>query len=189
MKNVIRMDLRISLLITFIWSIMGPYTGNLKGLLPVEVLSGFTIAGSVSMELLMFLNKNTTFKSSTLYVIVYDIIYLVSVIVGYLFLDDKWFIITVMTMTIPYWPLVRNAGNKYKALVGERYPRYFVEHMSTRISVIETRVGMLALAMSGIISVVTAEPKTIVLVFIFASIIQSIWSIYSYKKYYVIFEK
>jgi hypothetical protein len=183
------MDLRISLLITFVWSIMGPYTSNLRGLLSVEVISVFMIVGALSMELLTILNKNTTFKSSTKYIIVYDLIYLLSVTIGYIYLDSKQFIIMVMSMTIPYWPLVRNAGNKYKALIGERYPRWFVEKLSTKISVLETRVSLVAMGVAALISALTPTPKYVVLVFIVVSAIQSAWSIYSYKKYYVIFDR
>ncbi len=189
MKNVVRMDLRISLLITFIWSIMGPYTSNLRGLLSVEVLSAFMIVGAVSMELLVILNKNTTFKSSTKYIIMYDLVYLSTVLIGYLYLTDRQFIIMVMAMTIPYWPLVRNAGNKYRALMGERYPRYFVERLSTKISVLETRVSLVAMGLAALIASLTPTPKYVVLVFIIVSAIQSAWSIWAYKKYYVIFNK
>jgi hypothetical protein len=182
------MDLRISLLITFVWSIMGPYTSNLRGLLSVEVLSAFMIVGALSMEILTVLNKTTTFKSSTKYIIVYDLIYLMSIIIGYLYFTDRQFIILVMAMTIPYWPLVRNAGNKYKALIGERYPRWFVEKLSTKMSVLETRVSLVAMGSAALISTLTPTPKYVVLVFMVVSAIQSAWSIYSYKKYYVIFD-
>ncbi len=189
MKNVIRSDLRISLLITFVWSIMGPYTATLKGLLSAEVISLFMIVGSLSMESLMILNKNTTFKSSTLYVIVYDIVYLISITYGYISLNDKGFIILVMVMTIPYWPLVRNAGTKYKALMGERYPRYFVEHVSTKMSVLETRVGLVAIGVAGLISALSSSPKYVVIVFICVSVAQSAWSIWAYRKYYSVFDR
>jgi hypothetical protein len=189
MKNVIRMDLRISLIITFVWSIMSPYTSSLKGLLSVEVISVFMIVGAISMELLTILNKTTTFKSSTKYIIIYDAVYLVAVTIGYVYLADKQFIILVMSMTIPYWPLVRNAGNKYKALVGERYPRYFVEYLSTKMSVLETRVSLVAMGSAALIASLTPDPKYVVIVFIVISLVQSVWSVYSYKKYYVIFKK
>jgi hypothetical protein len=168
---------------------MGPYTSNLRGLLSVEVLSAFMIVGAVSMELLTILNKNTTFKSTTRYIIFYDIVYLLSVAVGYLYLSDRQFIILVMTMTIPYWPLVRNAGNKYKALIGERYPRYFVEYLSTKMSVLETRISLVAMGSAALIAALTPTPKYVVVVFIIVSAIQSVWSIWSYRKYYVIFDR
>jgi hypothetical protein len=168
---------------------MGPYTSNLKGLLSVEVLSAFMIVGALSMEILTILNKTTTFKSSTRYIIIYDLVYLFSVIVGYLYLTDTQFIIMVMAMTIPYWPLVRNAGNKYKALIGERYPRWFVEKLSTKMSVLETRVSLVAMGAAALIASLTTTPKYVVLVFICISAIQSAWSIYAYKKYYVIFDR
>jgi hypothetical protein len=95
----------------------------------------------------------------------------------------------VMIMTIPYWPLVRNAGNKYKALIGERYPRWFVEKLSTKMSVLETRVSLVAMGSAALIATLTPTPRYVVLVFIAVSIVQSAWSIYSYKKYYVIFDR
>jgi hypothetical protein len=168
---------------------MGPYTSNLKGLLSVEVLSAFMIVGALSMEILTILNKTTTFKSSTRYIIIYDLVYLFSVIVGYLYLTDTQFIVMVMAMTIPYWPLVRNAGNKYKALIGERYPRWFVEKLSTKMSVLETRVSLVAMGVAALIASLATTPKYVVLVFICISAVQSAWSIYAYKKYYVIFDR
>ena len=188
MKNVIRADLRISLLITFVWTIMSPYTTVLKGLLTVETISLFMVAGSISMEALAILNKNSTFKTSTLHMIVYDLIYLVSIIIGFIFLDDRNFILLSMVMMIPYWPLVRNSGNKFKGLMGEYYPRYFVEHVSTKISILETRIAILSMATSGIIASMY-EAKYVVVIFIIASSIQSGWSIYSYRKHYHVFKK
>ncbi len=183
------MDLRISLIITFAWSLMSPYMQVLKGLLTVETVSIFMIIGSISMETLIMLNKRTTFKSSTLYVIIYDMVFLICVSLGYMFLDDRNFIVMVMVMTIPYMPLVRNAGNKYKGLMGERYPRYFVEHVNTKISILENRVGLIAMGTAGLITALTVSPRNIVLLFILVSTSQTIWSIYVFKKYYTIFNR
>jgi hypothetical protein len=168
---------------------MSPYTSSMKGLLSVESISAFMIVGAVSMELLTLLNKATTFKSSTKIIIIYDAIYLVAITAGYLYLTDRQFIILIMSMTIPYWPLVRNTGNKYKALLGERYPRYFVEHLSTRISLLETRISLVAMGTAALISTLAPSPKHVVIVFISVSFVQSVWSVYSYRKYYTIFER
>ncbi len=189
MKHIIRTDLKVALLITFVWSIMGPYTSVLKGLLEEESVAAFMIAGSAAMEFLTVLNKHTTFKSSTRHLIIFDIIYIMSIILSYNYLSDRGFIIAVMAMTIPYWPLVRNVGNKYRALVGERYPKYFVESLFTKISILNARVGTLALALAGVVSIVSIHPSNVVIVFIVISAIQSAWSIYAYRKYYHIFPR
>ena len=188
-KNVIRMDFRIGLLVVFVWSIMSPYLQNLKGLMEPEVLSLLMIAASVAMEVLALLNKRTTFKSSTMYLIMYDLFFLTLIIIGYLFFSDKQFIFMVSVAAIPYYPLVQNVKTKYRALLGERYPKYFVEHVSTKMSILQTRIGLLSFVLAGLISILAPSPKYVVVVFIIASAIQSIWSIYVYRKYYGIFNR
>jgi hypothetical protein len=168
---------------------MLPYITILKGLLSLETVSIFMIVGALSMEVLASLNKNTTFKSSTRYLIVYDLIYLVSISIGYIFLNDRQFIFTIMVMSIPYWPLVNNNNNKYKALIGERYPRWFVEKLSTRVSILRTRTSLIAMGAAALISALTHVPKYVVPVFIVLSTIQSAWSLYAYRKYYVVFDR
>lgn len=111
------------------------------------------------------------------------------VILGYIYLTDKQFIAMMMIATIPYIPLTKNAGNKYKALVGEKYPRYFVEHVSTRLAILENRMGLMAMGAAGLISLLSPDVKYIVLVFIVLSSVQIVWAVYTYKKYYGIFER
>jgi hypothetical protein len=147
------------------------------------------IVGALSTEMLVLLNKITTFKSSTRHIIIYDVIHLVTVIFAYLYLTDKQFIEVILLIAIPYLLLVRNTKIKYKALIGERYPRWFVEKLSTKIHVLETRISLIAIGLAGIISMLAPTPKYIVPVFILVRTIQSIWSIWSYRKYYNILPK
>ncbi len=152
-------------------------------------ISLLIIIASLSMEILVVLNRNTTFKSSTRIILIYDLFYLMSVFIGYMFLSDKYFILMLLIVSIPYWPLVKNASTKYKALIGDRYPVYFVEHLNTKMAVLENRVKLLAMGVAGIISAVSSSPEYIVVVFILASLLQSVWSIRAYRKYYGVFKR
>ena len=188
MKNIVRMDIRIGLLGAFIWSLLMPYTSNLKGLLSTETLAVFMILGSLSMETLMILSKRTSLKTSFKYVIVYDIVYLIILSSSWLLLDKKEFIFIVTATTVPYWPLVRNYDNKLRAYIGEHYPRYFVEKVLTKTTMLNTRVGLMAMGVTALVSLVAPNPDYIVPLFISISIIEILYSIIIYNRYYYNFK-
>jgi len=188
MKNIVRMDIRITLLGSFMWSLLTPYTSNLKGLLSTETLAVFMILGSLSMETLMILSKRTTLKTSFKYVIIYDIIYLIILTSSWILLDKKEFIFIVTAATVPYWPLIGNYENKLRAFIGEHYPRYFVEKVLTKTTMLDTRVGLIAMGVTALVSLVAPDPGYIVPLFIFIAFIEIVYSIIVYNRYYYNFK-
>jgi len=188
MKKIVKADVRISLLVSFIWSLLAPYTSNLKGLLSPETLAVFMILGSLSMETLTLISKRTNLKEAFRYLIIYDIIYLVLLTSSWTMLSKRGFIFVVTAAAVPYWPLISNYENKLRAYVGEYYPRYFVERFLTKTALLENRVELIAMGTTALVSMVAPDPGYIVPIFITIAIIEIVYSILVYNRYYYNFK-
>jgi len=184
-KNVIKIDIRIALISSFAWTILSPYIANLKGLLSINIISVFMILGSISMEFLTFLNKKTNFTSALKFIILYDIVFVFVLILSWVFFNKKDFIFTIMIFMLPYWPLIVNYENKLRAFIGDRYHKRFTENLLTKTEILINRVELLALGITTLLSSIIDNPKYIIYLFIILGILQDLYSIWAYKKYYI----
>jgi hypothetical protein len=180
MKHVVRADMRIGIMIAFIWGVMYPVKANLQGLLDVDTIGIIMLVSTLSMEGLKVLTEKTTFKTSTLYVLIYDVIFLLVISVSNAILDDKTFAFVMVVSMIPYAVIIRNAGNKFKVILGGTYPPRIAESVHLRLSIIENRAMLAATGLAASLSSVGVEPRNIIWIFCAGSVIQSLYSFHSY---------
>ena len=180
MKAVVRADMRISIMIAFIWGVMFPLKANLQGLLNVDTIGIIMLVSTLSMEGLKILTERTTFKTSTLVVIVYDLVFLAIIAISNIVCDDKTFAFVLLIAMIPYAVTVRNAGNKFKVMLGSTYPARIAEKVHLRLSLIENRAMLVATGLAASLSSMGMQPRQIIWVFVAGSILQSASSFHSY---------
>jgi len=188
-RQVLVSDMRIGVMIAIVWSMLTPYAQVLKGLFTPETVALFMVLSALAMETLKFIGKRTTFRSSTLVMIILDVTFLF-VMLYCLMIDvsDKTLIIVMTISFIPYGVLGKNAGIKFKAEIGSRYKKYMVERISENLAVWENRGTVAATVVAGTISSLSGEPRMILVAFLVLSSIQSVWTIIAFNKYYAPFK-
>ena len=183
-KNIIRADIKIAILISMVWAIMSPLKSQLQGLLSVETIGLAMLIAGLSVELLSFLSKTTTFKSSTAIIIVYDVMYTTIVAVANATASDRALAFIIVFASIPYAVLARNVGNKFKVLLGGTYPPKIAEKVYLRLSVLENRATLITVGIVSALSSMGVDTRTILWLFVVFSAIETVVSVYSFKKYY-----
>ena len=184
-KDIVKNDIRIAMMITFVWTVIGPNIQVLKGLLDPQTIAVFMLMATFSKELLGKLRKVTTFKTSTKIVIVYDAIFLIALIaIMFTGIGDRVLILSIMTLTIPFYLFVANNEIKLSGFISKNYKSYAVELIGTRLEIVKGRVMIAALVLNWLLGIFGIGINGMIVVFIVVSTIQTIYSIYNYRKYY-----
>ncbi len=184
MKNIVRADMRISIMLAFVWGTLIPIKAQMQGLLTVETIGLFVLMVALVMETMTILTRLTTFKSSTLLIISYDVIFIVALFISLLTLNDKELIFVILFAMIPYGVLAKNAGNKFKVMLGEQYPPRVTEKVYVRLNIIENRSMLIATGLTSLLASHGLNAKELLMFFVFISVIQSTVSFSNYFKYY-----
>jgi len=177
-KSIVARALRVNLGEVFVFSILVPYHTVLKGLLEVSIITAFGIVGALSRELIKYARRLSLINALK-WVLVYDIVYMVSNIIGYCCLDSRDYILLMMSMVIPYYTLVTNFNIKYDAWISKIYKRYILEMLNSKEAILSSRVSLLSLAITGLFSLLF-DIKYIVIVFV---ILQAILITYTIRLY------
>lgn len=183
-SNVIRGDIRIAVMIAMVWSALMPVKAVLQGVLTTEFVAAIMIAGTIVIETLPLVTRATTFRSSTFYILLYDLMYMVLVSMSVVFLDDVLMMQIILIGMVPYTVLNRNAGNKFKTLVGDTYPSKIASRLYTRQSVVENRGGIVGLVIVVAAGQMGLEDVHQLWVFVALALIQSSVGWFQYFKYY-----
>jgi len=184
MKKLILTEFRVMLMVEFMWMLFGPYKAHLNGLMDVWMISTFTGVGMLLMEYIETLRKKTDILSSYKLLIAYDAIFVTSVFILLNTVDDKTFIITISVLVMPYGLIYRNFNIKYNAYLGSTYSKWGVEVIKTKIERKTTRVGLLGVLTSILVSN-TLGSEFNVYMFIVIGYVQVIYGLYILKHFNV----
>jgi len=183
-KNIVVSDIRLAVVSAIAWGSIMPASTQLKGLMSMETIGLFLILTTSGMELLKLLTRKTTFKTSTLVVIVYDVFFMVSMLAGMLFLDQLSLAVLLSSLLVPYALLTKNAGNKFKILIGKSYPDRIVERIYISLSLFESRSVLVAVGITSLLSTIGSSQQEILWLFYALNTVAVFYAIRNYRKYY-----
>ena len=184
LKKIIRADIRIGMMVVFMWGAMAPISSKLTGMLSLTTIGAGIVLTGLSMEFLKAIIKYTTFKSSVKLLIAYDVFFTISTAIINNAMSRESFALYLMISCVPYGILTKASDIKFKTLLGDIYPKYIVERIFTNFTILCNRVGMIATGLITLLSSVGIDGKEIINLFIVGSIFQIYFSIKSFIENY-----
>jgi len=184
LKKIIRADIRIGMMVVFMWGAMAPISSKLTGILSLTTIGAGIVLTGLSMEFLKVIIKYTTFKSSVKLLIAYDVFFTISTAIINNAMSRESFALYLMISCVPYGILTKASDIKFKTLLGDIYPKYIVERIFTNFTILCNRVGMIATGLITLLSSVGIDGKEIINLFIVGSIFQIYFSIKSFIENY-----
>jgi hypothetical protein len=153
-------------------------------LMSSALIGSVLMVALISVEILPWVMRHTNLKTSTAWIIGYDVFFVISTVIGYFTLTPLYFIYLMSATTIPFIVLGINSSNKLKVAMSKRYPTKLAEKVLTVIIVSKNRASLVAIGLTTLLVYNDVSTTAQIILFGFVGVVQLYYTITSFLKNY-----